>query len=234
MSWHNVASENTSAPVHDHASEAAHQITLNLAGKLRHRAYREEYFVAESSAHIAKQLIALRKRRNLSQAEVAELIGTKQPAISRIERADYHNRSLSALQSIAKALDARVTVYIEPSEDVLGEYETSNEVATVESSGTNLIVMPAYPSAQFDLNASVGNYFVVGSSGLGATAAEVLNANSVQFGSAGLAAAALKTRNQIGFTSAFGPHAWRDIKPRNLLRWWKSKTETSETQLGQM
>jgi transcriptional regulator with XRE-family HTH domain len=105
-------------------TELAQHIDLNLAQKLRNREYRQKFFLAESSAHIAEQLIALRKRRGLDQTQLAEMIGTQQPAISRVEKADYQNWSINTLRKIADAEDARVRVLIEPAEDVLTEYET--------------------------------------------------------------------------------------------------------------
>jgi transcriptional regulator with XRE-family HTH domain len=99
-------------------------INLNLSKKLRdNREYRQAFFLAESSALIAKQLIELRKRRGLHQSQVAEALETGQPAISRVERADYRNWSFNTLRRLADAMDARLRVIIEPSEDVLGEYE---------------------------------------------------------------------------------------------------------------
>ena len=99
-------------------------INLGVSRKLRsNRAYRQSFFLAESSALIAKQLIELRKRRGLNQSQVAEALETGQPAISRVERADYRNWSFNTLRRLADAMDARLRVIIEPSEDVLGEYE---------------------------------------------------------------------------------------------------------------
>lgn len=98
-------------------------IDLGLVRKLQDRGYRQSFFIAESSALIAKQLIQLRKRRGLNQKQVAEALDTGQPAISRVERADYRNWSFNTLRRLAEALDARLRIYIEPSEDVLPEYE---------------------------------------------------------------------------------------------------------------
>jgi transcriptional regulator with XRE-family HTH domain len=109
-------------------AEIAHSIDLNLSENLQDREYRQKFFLAESSAQIAAQLIALRKRRDLNQAQLADLIDTQQPAISRIEKADYQSWSFSVLRKIADALDARIRVYIQPSEDILGEYrDNKNE-----------------------------------------------------------------------------------------------------------
>jgi transcriptional regulator with XRE-family HTH domain len=114
-------------------TEIAHSIDLNLPQKLRDKPYRQKFFWAESCAHIAKQLIDLRKRRGLNQKQVAEMTGTKQPAISRFEQADYQNRNFNTLLSIADVLDARVRVLIQPYEDILKEYV--NEVADTAESG---------------------------------------------------------------------------------------------------
>lgn len=107
--------------------DLAPAIDLDLPNKLRDRNYRRKFFLAESSALIAAQLIALRKRRELTQKQVAERAGTGQPAISRAERSDYQSWSFNALRSIADTLDARIRVLIEASEDVLREYEAPPE-----------------------------------------------------------------------------------------------------------
>jgi transcriptional regulator with XRE-family HTH domain len=101
-------------------------IDLRLSQKLRDKGYRLRFFLAEASAKIAAQLITLRKKRGLTQTEVANLVGTRQPAISRAERADYQNWSFSTLRGIAEALDARIQVVIEPSEDILHEYDENH------------------------------------------------------------------------------------------------------------
>jgi len=103
--------------------EIAHSIDLDLPEKLRDRKFRQKFFLAEASAQVAAQLIALRKRRNLNQKEVAELVGTQQPAISRVEKADYQSWSFSILRKIADALDARIRIFIEPYEDIIQEYK---------------------------------------------------------------------------------------------------------------
>lgn len=104
-------------------SDRLPSIDLDLPKKLRSdRAYRQAFFLAESSALIAKQLIELRKRRGLNQKQVADALETGQPAISRVERADYRNWSFNTLRRLAEALDARLRVVIEPFEDVLGAY----------------------------------------------------------------------------------------------------------------
>ena len=59
---------------------------------------------ARVNAAVAQLIYDARNRAGLSQAELAERIGTKQSVISRLEDADYEGHSLSMLQRIAAAL----------------------------------------------------------------------------------------------------------------------------------
>jgi transcriptional regulator with XRE-family HTH domain len=114
-------------------------IDLDIASRLRSDPeFRQAYFLAESSAFIARQLNSLRKRRGLSQKQVADELKTGQPAISRVESADYRNWSFNTLRRLAGALDARLRVIIEPSEDVFSEYAGGNDQTSRSSSESNL------------------------------------------------------------------------------------------------
>lgn len=62
------------------------------------------------NAEIARTIYELRKEAGLNQQELADLIGTTQSVISRLEDADYEGHSLSMLNRIAKSLNQRVTV----------------------------------------------------------------------------------------------------------------------------
>lgn len=104
-------------------------IDLRIEEKLQDREYRRRFFIAEASAEIARQLVRLRKRRNLSQRQLADEVGMKQPHISQVERADYANWSFNTLRRLAEAMDARIRVLIEPAEDVLDEYGHQTESA---------------------------------------------------------------------------------------------------------
>lgn len=122
-------------------AEIAHTIKINLPAKLQDKGYRQKFFLAESSAQLAEQIAALRKRRNLNQTQLAEMVDTKQPAISRVEQADYQNWNFGTVQKIVGALDGRIRVIIEASEDVLPEYEEH-----VESEEASEPAEPAEPT----------------------------------------------------------------------------------------
>ena len=62
--------------------------------------------------------MALRRLRGLSQAELANRVGTQQPAIARIEAARA-NIGLDTLRALAVALDAVVHVEMAPAENCI-------------------------------------------------------------------------------------------------------------------
>lgn len=66
------------------------------------------------NAKVAMMIYEVRTRAGLTQAQLAELVGTKQPVIARLEDADYEGHSLSMLQRIAVALNARLELRIVP------------------------------------------------------------------------------------------------------------------------
>ena len=69
---------------------------------------------ARVNAAVAQLIYAAREKAGLSQAELAERIGTKQSVISRLEDADYEGHSLSMLHRIAAALGQCVEIRFLP------------------------------------------------------------------------------------------------------------------------
>ncbi len=53
---------------------------------------------------IARQIIKLRKDAKLTQKQLAEMAGTSQPTIARLESGEYKNVSLSFLRRIGEVL----------------------------------------------------------------------------------------------------------------------------------
>lgn len=71
-------------------------------------------FVAMSGIlEIGYQVARLRIQRGLTQAQLAELVGTRQPSIARLENGSSVP-SLSFLDRIARALDARIELNFVP------------------------------------------------------------------------------------------------------------------------
>ena len=65
------------------------------------------------NVRVARMISDARKQAGLTQTQLAELIGTTQSVIARLEDADYEGHSLSMLQRIAVALGQRLHVEFE-------------------------------------------------------------------------------------------------------------------------
>jgi ribosome-binding protein aMBF1 (putative translation factor) len=65
---------------------------------------------ARINAAVAQLIYDARNQAGLSQAELAQRIGSRQSVISRLEDADYEGHSLTMLQRIAVALGKHVSI----------------------------------------------------------------------------------------------------------------------------
>jgi ribosome-binding protein aMBF1 (putative translation factor) len=73
-------------------------------------ARREAVDKAVEDALIGQMIYDIRAEAGLTQKQLAELVGTDQAVISRLEDADYEGHTMSMLRRIAKALGKRVEV----------------------------------------------------------------------------------------------------------------------------
>lgn len=76
---------------------------------LRDKEIKKEYEALGPEYELIQMIIAERINKGLTQAELARKLGTKQSAISRLERGEA-NPSLSFLRKLAKALDAELRI----------------------------------------------------------------------------------------------------------------------------
>lgn len=76
--------------------------------------FQEELDKADRAWDIAFQIRDLREKAGLTQKQLAELVGTKQSNIARIEDADYTRYTLTTLEKVTKALKAKLEVRIVP------------------------------------------------------------------------------------------------------------------------
>ena len=71
-------------------------------------------FIAESlELEAGYQIARLRIQRGLTQSQLAEMVGTHQPSIARLENGNSVP-SLLFLERVATALDARIELHIVP------------------------------------------------------------------------------------------------------------------------
>ena len=69
---------------------------------------------ARLSAEVARKIYELRTKAELTQKQLAELVGTSHSVISRLESDDYTRHSLDMLHRIAAALNKRVELRFLP------------------------------------------------------------------------------------------------------------------------
>ena len=65
-------------------------------------------------AQIARMIYEARSAAGLTQKQLADLLGTQQSSIARLEDADYQGHSLSMLRRIADALNQKLEVRFVP------------------------------------------------------------------------------------------------------------------------
>ncbi|HRJ42526.1 MAG: helix-turn-helix transcriptional regulator [Caldilineaceae bacterium] len=78
--------------------------------------FRARLEVADRAWDIALQLSALRQARGLTQKEVAEMLGTKQQAVARLEDPAYTGHSLGMVRKYVEALGASLDLTVIPAE----------------------------------------------------------------------------------------------------------------------
>jgi DNA-binding XRE family transcriptional regulator len=67
-----------------------------------------------TNAEIARKICDLRIKADLTQRELAKLVGTTASVICRLEDADYEGHSLAMLRRIAAALNNRIEIRFIP------------------------------------------------------------------------------------------------------------------------
>lgn len=72
---------------------------------------RKEYEALQPRYDLVRALIKRRTQLGISQAQLAKLVGTKQPAISRLEKGDS-DATLNTFFKVASALDLDISVKV--------------------------------------------------------------------------------------------------------------------------
>ena len=87
---------------------------LKILEKINRTDPKLQEMVAEATinAQVARSIYEARIKAGLTQQQLADRIGTKQPVIARLEDADYEGHSVSMLQKIAIALNQRLEIHL--------------------------------------------------------------------------------------------------------------------------
>lgn len=86
--------------------------------------YRHSYAEECLNTMVATQIKVLREQREMSQTELAEKTGMKQPRIPLLEDANYSSWTLSTLKRFARAFDLALTVKFDAFSDVILDFES--------------------------------------------------------------------------------------------------------------
>jgi len=78
---------------------------------LKNEEVQRELEMNEAEYRVIEEIIMARREKKLTQKDLAELIGTKQSNISRLESGNY-NPTIDFLQKIASAMDKKLEVRI--------------------------------------------------------------------------------------------------------------------------
>jgi transcriptional regulator with XRE-family HTH domain len=126
-----------------------------LRRRLREKEYREQYATAALIENFSEQVQALRRQRGLTQEELAEKIGTKQPRISILEAPPVEgplpNWELDTLNRVAQALGTRLKISCETYGSLVEESEslTSDSLRRPEPEN-DAVLFPRPPMPQPD------------------------------------------------------------------------------------
>jgi DNA-binding XRE family transcriptional regulator len=76
---------------------------------LKNPQIRKEYEALKPKYDMIRGIIERRSQMHISQTQLAKMIGTRQPAISRLEKGD-HNTTLSTFFKVANALNLDISL----------------------------------------------------------------------------------------------------------------------------
>jgi transcriptional regulator with XRE-family HTH domain len=85
-----------------------------LKKQMKNPLFRKAWEELEPEYQLAKSLIEARLAKGLTQRGLAKKVGTKQPAIARLESGEYGKVSLPTLRKVAQALGQRVQIRLIP------------------------------------------------------------------------------------------------------------------------
>lgn len=88
-----------------------------VADWLQDAHFKAEYDALEEEYQLLREMLSARKRAQLTQAEVAEKMGTKAPSVVRLEASSgqkKHSPSLNTLRKYAQAVGCRLEIHLTP------------------------------------------------------------------------------------------------------------------------
>ena len=91
-------------------------IDEDIAEQMKNPEFRKAWHDLDAEFELLESMIKAREKAGISQGELARKIGTKQPALSRLERGGFSKATVETLRKIADALDMRLVVKLQKKE----------------------------------------------------------------------------------------------------------------------
>lgn len=91
--------------------------TVMVSEWMKDPAFKAEYDALEDDFQLLRSMLLARKRAGLTQSDVAEKMGTKGPAIARLESTDAvmkHSPSIRTVRKYAQAVGCKLVTSFEP------------------------------------------------------------------------------------------------------------------------
>ena len=82
----------------------------HIREKMKDPEFKKAWHDLDAEFELLESMIKAREEAGLTQEELARRIGTKQPALSRLERGGFKKATVETLNKIAKALDTRLVI----------------------------------------------------------------------------------------------------------------------------
>ena len=107
------------------------ELTEKLREQFSNEEYRNAYAESFLNSYVAAQIKVLREEYPLTQGELAEKIGTKQPGIARLENVNYSAWKVETLRKLARAFNVRLRIVFEEFGTLPDEIDRFNRRALV-------------------------------------------------------------------------------------------------------
>ena len=88
----------------------------DIAERMKSPGFKKAWHDLDSEFELLESMIKAREKAGISQGELARKIGTKQPALSRLERGGFSKATVETLKKIADALGMRLVVKLQKKE----------------------------------------------------------------------------------------------------------------------
>ncbi|HVN96882.1 MAG TPA: helix-turn-helix transcriptional regulator [Syntrophorhabdaceae bacterium] len=86
----------------------------HIQTRMRDPKFKKAWHDLDDEFELLESIIKAREVAGLTQEELAKRIGTKQPALSRLERGGFQKANIETLRKIAEALDVKLVIKLQP------------------------------------------------------------------------------------------------------------------------